>query len=106
MLKPTPTRVKKKEEDANEVYTRLFNIVDQSDGADLPSEIDLQGVPLEVAWSLWTAHRATKGKHLPFPGALLDQPSWAMNAIFLFDGLMDRVTQQVMEKKNGREQDP
>lgn len=58
---------------------------------------------LESAWSVWVAWRATKGRFLPDPGSLLDQPSEVMNALFTLDGLMEKVTQQYMDKNNGRE---
>ncbi|HMW87552.1 MAG TPA: hypothetical protein PKD65_16125 [Nitrospira sp.] len=61
---------------------------------------------METAWSIWTAWRATKGRFLPEPGSLLDQPTDVMNVLFLLDGLMEKVTQQYLDnKKNGQRED-
>lgn len=60
---------------------------------------------METAWSIWTAWRATKGRFLPEPGSLLDQPVDVMNVLFLLDGLMEKVTQQYMDKKNGQQRE-
>lgn len=59
---------------------------------------------LNAAWSIWVAWRATKGRFLPEPGSLLDQPADVMNVLFLMDGLMDKVTQQYLDNKNGRQE--
>lgn len=100
-----PKSLKKKEKDADEIFTRLFRIVDDSDGNDLPAEIDLQGIPMEIAWSVWTEWQASGKRFLPFEGALVDQPKNLMNVLYLFDSLLNKVTQQYMEKKkaNGSE---
>ena len=84
----------------------MHKIVKMSDkDTDLPAEIDL-GIPLEQAWSVWVAMRATKGQHLPVAGALLDQPEALMNALFTLDSLMEKVTQQYMDSKHGRDEEP
>lgn len=60
---------------------------------------------LETAWSVWVAWRATKGRFLPDPGSLLDQRTDIMNVLFLLDGLMEKVTQQYLDKKNGQQRE-
>jgi hypothetical protein len=84
------------------VFARLYKLVESSDkDTDLPSEVDL-GMPLNVAWEIWTAFKAGKGRFLPYDGCLMDQPDGVMSAIYKLDSFLDRVQQQYLEKKHGQ----
>jgi hypothetical protein len=63
---------------------KIAAFVAGGDDGDGPDTLELNNP--ELSWQIWTRMEATGGKHLPYPGALLDQPDWLMQDLFVITG--------------------
>jgi hypothetical protein len=63
--------------------------VNPEEAGDGPEVLELNDA--ERSWKVWTWMEATGGRHLPYPGGLMDQPESLMDDLFTISAEAQRM---------------